>query len=79
MEVKEVMYVLGLEKNLLSVSAMEDRGLDVSFMGGEVNVRPRGVDPSVRQVIGNSEDNLYLLSGQPVKALVHNMDSQSEL
>ena len=31
MEVKEVMYVLGLEKNLLLVLAMEDRGLDVSF------------------------------------------------
>jgi len=27
MEVNEVLYVSGLEKNLLSVSTMEDRGL----------------------------------------------------
>lgn len=42
------MYVPRLEKNLLSVSAMEDKRLDVSFTRGEVAVRLRGVDPSMR-------------------------------
>lgn len=38
MEVNEVLYVLGLEKNLLSISTMDDRGLEVSFTVGEVVV-----------------------------------------
>jgi hypothetical protein len=76
MEVKEVK--LGLEKNLLSVSTMEDMVLEVNFRG-EVAVNPKGADPSMRQVIGNRESKLYLLRGQPVKALVHSSDSQSEL
>jgi hypothetical protein len=31
LEVKDVLYVLGLRKNLLSVSAMEDKGFVVKF------------------------------------------------
>jgi hypothetical protein len=42
------MHVLGLEKNLLSISAMEDMGLEVNFKGGEVAVRPKGADPNMR-------------------------------
>lgn len=79
MEVKEVLYVLGLQKNLPFVLAMENRGLEVSFTGGQALVRPKGVDPSVRQVIGNKESNLYLLKGQSVKALIHSNDNLSEL
>lgn len=63
MEVKEVMYVPGLENNLLSFSAMEDGGLEVNFIGGEVVVRPKGVNPSARRVIGSGKKNLYLLRG----------------
>lgn len=69
------MYVPGMENNLLSVFAMEDRGLDVSFTGGEVAVRLRGSNLSVRRVIGSREDNQYLLSGLLVKALVDSIDN----
>lgn len=48
MKVKEVMYVPELEKNLLLVSSMEDKGLDVSFIGGEVVVRPRGANHGMK-------------------------------
>ena len=36
MEVNKVLYLLGLEKNILLVLAIEDRGLEVNFMGAEV-------------------------------------------
>lgn len=69
-----MMYVPRLEKNLLSVLAMEDKGFEVIFVGGEVAIRPKGVDPSIRRVIGNKESILYLFRGQLVKALVHSSD-----
>eukprot|EP00253_Pinus_taeda_P014713 PITA_14713 len=79
MEVNLVMFVPRLEKNLLLVMAMEDRRLEVSFMGGKVAIRSKGADPNKRRVIGSRENDLYLLRGQPVKALLHESDSQSEL
>lgn len=39
MEVNEVLYVPSLEKNLLSVLAMKNKGHEVSFTGGEVFFR----------------------------------------
>ena len=32
--VSEVLYVPGLRKNLISVSAIEDKGYEVTFRGG---------------------------------------------
>jgi hypothetical protein len=33
---KDVMYVLGLTKNLLSISALDKKGFKVAFIDGEV-------------------------------------------
>lgn len=33
----------------------------------------------MRRVIGSRENNMYMLRGQPMKALVHSNDSQSEI
>lgn len=79
MEVKEVKYVPRLEKNLLSFSIMEDKELEINFTGGEVVVMLKGTDPSMRQVISNGENNLYMLTGQPVKVLVYSSDSQNDI
>lgn len=62
-EVKEVLYVLGLEKNLLSILVMENKGIKVCFTRGEVFVRLKGANICMRQVIGNREKNLYFLGG----------------
>ena len=63
MEVKEVLYVLRLEKNILSVLAIEDRGLEVNFTGGEVVVGPRETNPNKKRVIRRRDMDLYLLRG----------------
>ena len=36
MKIKEVLYVPGLKKNLLSISALNKKGSRVSFVDGEV-------------------------------------------
>ena len=40
---RDVYYVLGLRKNLISVSGIEDRGFKVCFRDGCVYIHPRGV------------------------------------
>lgn len=76
---KEVLCLLRLEKNLFFVPTLENGGLEVSFMGGEVSIRLKGVDSSTRRVIGSRESNLCILRKQLVKALVHDSDNQSEI
>jgi hypothetical protein len=39
---RDVLYVPGLKKNLISVSTLQDRGLEVSFRGTEVFIHPKG-------------------------------------
>ena len=35
LNITEILYVLGIKKNLLSVSALEDKGFLVTFMEGK--------------------------------------------
>jgi hypothetical protein len=39
--VRDVLYVPGMKKNLISVSTLEDRGYVVSFQDGRVYIRPK--------------------------------------
>jgi hypothetical protein len=50
LEVDEVMYVLEMKVNLLSISALEDMGYDVMFVDGHVLIRAEGaaLDAAVR-------------------------------
>ena len=41
MILRDVLYVPGLRKNLISVSMIEDRGLGVSFLDRHVRVFPK--------------------------------------
>jgi hypothetical protein len=38
----DVLYVPGLRKNLISISTLQDRDLEVSFRGTEVFIHPKG-------------------------------------
>jgi hypothetical protein len=38
----DVLYVPGMKKNLISVSTLQDRGLEVTFRGIEVLIHPQG-------------------------------------
>jgi hypothetical protein len=68
-----------LKKNLLSISALDEKGFRVAFIDGEVLMLPRGksIDDSV--VIGVQEGGLYKLKGHSNSTLVHNTITSSEL
>jgi hypothetical protein len=52
MKMKDVLYVLGLTKNLLSISALDKKGFIVSFIDGEVLMWPKGKTIEDAIVIG---------------------------
>jgi hypothetical protein len=52
MKMKDVLYVPGLTKNLLSISALEKKGFRVSFIDGEVLMWAKGETMKEAIVIG---------------------------
>jgi hypothetical protein len=42
MKMKEVLYVLGLKNNLLSISALQNKGFKLAFIDGEVLMWAKG-------------------------------------
>jgi hypothetical protein len=65
-----VLYVSRLTKNLISVSALEDKGYEVTFHKGRVFVRPAGSSEKMDRMIGVREEKVYKLQFQLGKALV---------
>ena len=41
MKMKDVLFVLGLKKNILSISALDAKGMRVAFVDGKVLMWPR--------------------------------------
>ena len=68
---KEVLFVLGLKKNLLSISALDGKGMRVAFIDGQVIMWPKGKTINDAVVIGEQEGGLYKLKGHLEQALVH--------
>jgi len=79
MKMKEVLYVLGLKKNLLSISALDKKGFRVAFIDGQVLMWPRGKTLDDAVVIGVEEGGLYKLKGHSNSAMVHDIVNPSEL
>jgi hypothetical protein len=48
----DVLFVLGLMKNLLSFSVMEDKGFATEFKNQQVLIKPKDSIPDTTQVIG---------------------------
>jgi hypothetical protein len=71
MSLTEVLYVLGLKKNLVSVSVIEERGYEVLFCDGQVLLYPKGSSITLSKGIGTRHEKLYKLMFQPVRALIH--------
>jgi hypothetical protein len=71
MLLSEVLYVPGLKKNLVSVSAIEERGYEVLFRDGQVLLFPKGSSITSAKVIGTRHEKLYKLMFQPASALCH--------
>ena len=70
MKMKDVLFVLGLKKNLLYISALDAKGTRVVFVDGQVLVWPKGKTIDNAVVIREQEGGLYKLKGQPEQALV---------
>ena len=61
MNMKEVLYVPGLKKNLLSISALDEKGYRVSYIDGQVFMWSKGKALEYDVVIGEEEGGLYKL------------------
>ena len=65
MKMKDALFVLGLRKNLLSISTLDAKGMRVSFIDGQVIMWPKGKTINDAVVIGEHEGGLYKLKGHP--------------
>ena len=65
MKMKDVFFVLGLKKNLLSILALDAKGMRVEFIDGQVLMwsKVKTFDDVV--VIGEQDGGPYKLKGQP--------------
>jgi hypothetical protein len=78
MKMKEVLYVPCLKKNLLSISALDNKGFREAFIDGQVLMWPRGKTLADAVVIG-VEEGLYKLKRHSDSAMVHDIVNPSEL
>ena len=60
---KDVLYVLGLKKNLLSISALDAKGMRVAFVDGQVLMCPKGKTIDDAIMIGEEDRGFYNLNG----------------
>ena len=79
MKMKDVLFVPGLKKNLLSISTLDAKGMRVSFVDGQVLMWPRGKTSDDAIVGGEQEGGLYKLKSHPEQALVHDIVEPNEL
>ena len=63
LKMKDVLYVPGLKKNLLSISALDKKGFRVAFIDGQVLTWPKGKSIEDAIVIGEEEGDMYKLKG----------------
>ena len=79
LKMKDMLYVHGLKKNLLSISGLEKKGFRVAFVDGQVLMWPKGKTIDDAIVIGVLQGGLYKLKGESNQALVHNTINLCEL
>jgi hypothetical protein len=76
---KDILYVPGLKKNLLSISSLDKKGYRVAFIDGEVLMWAKGETLNESIVIGNEENGLYKLKGHPETAMTHATENSCKL
>ena len=79
MIMKEVLFVPGIKKTILSIFALDAKGIRVSFIDGQVIMWPKGKTINDAVVIGEQEGGLYKLKCHPEHALVHDTVETNEL
>jgi hypothetical protein len=76
---RNVLYVPGLEKNLVSISCLEDKGNKIAFVDGTMLFWNKDSSIENARVIGTCEGNLYRLLEQNEESLVHDEVNPNEL
>jgi hypothetical protein len=76
---RNVLYVPGLENNLVSISCLEDRGNRIDFVDGKVLSWHKYSSIENARVIESREGNLYRLLEQNEESLVHDEVNPTEL
>jgi hypothetical protein len=79
LKMENILYVPGLQKNLLSISGLEEKGFQVAFVDGQVLMWLRGKNIDDAIIIGIHEDGLYKLKGKAEQASVHSTINPCEL
>jgi hypothetical protein len=79
MKMKDTLYVPGLTKNLLSISALEKKGFKVSFIDGEFLMCAKGETMKEAIIIGKEEGGLYKLKGHSKSVMTHAIENPCEL
>eukprot|EP00253_Pinus_taeda_P017499 PITA_17499 len=74
---QDVLYVPDLKKNLVSISAMEDKGYKVAFSDGKVRVWKNNIKDVT--TLGFRVDSLYQVRGSPLGIMSCDTSLQSEL
>jgi hypothetical protein len=79
LKMKDVLYVPGLKKNLLSISALEKKAFRVAFIDGEVLMWAKGETLNEAIIIGSEENGLYKLKGHLEAAMTHAIENSCEI
>ena len=76
MTLRDVLYVLGMKKNLVPISTMEDIGFRVYVLDGKVYNIPNGLTPSASYSIGVICGKLYKILFHPPHTLTHSSSNE---
>jgi hypothetical protein len=79
LKLEEVLYVPGMKRNLISISALEDQGYKITFSKGRVLTWNNYYHIISSKVICFRENILYKLTIKPAEALLHDTIILSEL
>jgi hypothetical protein len=79
LKMKNVLYVPGLTKNLLSISNLEKKDFRVAFIDGEVLMWAKRETLNEAIIIGSEENGLYKLKGHSEAAMTHAIEKSCEL
>ena len=71
LKMKDVLYVPRLKKNILSIFALDTKGIRVVFVDDQVLMWPKRNTIDDATIIGEQEGGLYKLKGQPEQTLFH--------
>lgn len=79
LQLSDVLYVPGIKRNLVSVSALEDKGYEVAFSKGKVLAWPKNSHIKKAWEIGHRYESLYKLSTIITQALMTESPNPNEL